>query len=343
MTGARRPVIGIGTLLSAMLLFSAALWFRRRKHRRDSDPVPAARRSRAPGPLARGLLMLVLVAVGLPTAIAAVSIPAVVSATRADADATEVHPDAAAVMPDAGDPAPESEELPEPAPDWGAVAREVEELGAQAQTRIGAVVVDLESGERLLDVGGGLVFTTASVYKLHKAYAILSRVEAGELAPDATIGGLSVHDCLESAIVRSENECTEAFIVSIGLDAHLAAAVATGAAQTVNEPFDMRSSPDDFAVYLSRLARGELLNEEHTAMLLDMMRRQVWREGIPAAVDSAVGPAGSVADKVGWLDGVRNDAGIVTIDGRSYAVVIFTESDDWTLVREIASRIVSAL
>jgi beta-lactamase class A len=78
-------------------------------------------------------------------------------------------------------------------------------------------------------------------------------------------------------------------------------------------------------------------------MLLDMMRRQVWREGIPAAVDSAVGPAGSVADKVGWLDGVRNDAGIVTIDGRSYAVVIFTESDDWTLVREIASRIVSAL
>ena len=78
------------------------------------------------------------------------------------------------------------------------------------------------------------------------------------------------------------------------------------------------------------------MNSSDTDRLLGLMKRQKYRDGIPA------GTGLPVADKVGFVDDVIHDAGIVYSPKGTYVLVIMTTSN-WSGIANAAKTINSGL
>ena len=58
------------------------------------------------------------------------------------------------------------------------------------------------------EVNGDRDFVTASTFKVFLAYAVMHKVETGELSMDSqTDMGLTARSCIEEMILRSTNAC----------------------------------------------------------------------------------------------------------------------------------------
>lgn len=77
----------------------------------------------------------------------------------------------------------------------------------------------------------------------------------------------------------------------------------------------------DLAVLLAAIARGEAASDSSTAIMLDILTHQEFRDGIPAGV-----PAGTrIASKTGGITGINHDAAVIYPPGRPpYVLVILT-------------------
>jgi beta-lactamase class A len=77
------------------------------------------------------------------------------------------------------------------------------------------------------------------------------------------------------------------------------------------------ATPREMVSLLERLYRGEIVSKEASAEMLDIMKKQMWRDGMPrhfADID--------VADKPGALDHLRSDVGIVFSKTAPIAIAI---------------------
>ncbi len=192
-------------------------------------------------------------------------------------------------------------------------------------------------------IGGGIqygtnsdkVYTSASTYKLFVAYSVMKRVDAGQLAWSSPINGTSVEICFEKMIVKSDNACPEAFLKQFGYGAVQAEARAIGASQTSIVPGNMRTSPQSLGVLLEKLGNGSLVSADSTNRALGLMRRQIFRKGIPS------GTSYLVADKVGFLDALLHDAAVVEAPQGKYVVVVMTDHSTWGRIAELTRMIVS--
>jgi len=194
-------------------------------------------------------------------------------------------------------------------------------------------------------IGGGTqyganaerVYTSASTYKLFVAYSIMKRIDAGELSWSSPIIGTTTEACFERMIVVSDNACPEAFLAQYGFGAVQAEARAIGASQASFSPGNMRISAQSLAVLLEKLDNGSLVSADSRGRLFGLMRRQVYRRGIPA------GTTYQVADKVGFLYALLHDASIVETPQGSYVVVIMTDNSSWGRIAELTRMIASTL
>lgn len=84
---------------------------------------------------------------------------------------------------------------------------------------------------------------------------------------------------------------------------------------------DNRTCAYDMALCLAALQSGQVLDEEHTAAALAILRRQQYREKIPALLP----PELSVAHKTGELDGVRHDVALVEVPEQPYVLALLTQ------------------
>lgn len=181
----------------------------------------------------------------------------------------------------------------------------------------------------------------ASTYKLFVAYAAYHEVEAGRLSLATSLSnGKTVEQCLEKAIVQSDNACAEAVGFKIGWNNVDQLIAAAGFSQTTLNNYaagggytgDKQSSAADISNLLVQLHDGKLMNAGHTTSLLDYMKRQVYRSGIPAGSGGSV-----VADKVGFLPSYTHDAAIVYGPDRTYVLVIMSETgDNWVNIKSLA-------
>jgi len=79
------------------------------------------------------------------------------------------------------------------------------------------------------------------------------------------------------------------------------------------------STPREMMMLLDAIYRGKLLNKEMTA---DFLR--VFSTNHPSFIPRDLPPDLKVADKEGELEAVRNDSGIVFVEGRPYVICVMT-------------------
>ncbi len=89
-------------------------------------------------------------------------------------------------------------------------------------------------------------------------------------------------------------------------------------------------TPGAQVAVLTLLQKGKLLNAKHTKYALDLMRHVIPEHRV--GVGSTAPEGADVAMKVGWVTGpdglwVMNSSGIVTLDGSTYVIAVYTDRD----------------
>jgi len=189
-------------------------------------------------------------------------------------------------------------------------------------------------GDNGVNANGNKTYHPASTYKLFVAYSVLKRVDSGQMSlGQTTSGGQTLAQCLDNMIVNSDNACAEWFGQTIGWNTLTSDARAIGASRTtLSRPFV--STTNDQALFLQKLESNQLgLTEPSRARLIDAMKRQVYRKGIPAGVGVPV------ADKVGFLEGYLHDSAIVYSPKGVYVLVIYSNGSSWGAIADAAKQI----
>ncbi len=196
-------------------------------------------------------------------------------------------------------------------------------------------VTNPATGKVLFERDAERQFTSASTYKLFVMYDMLARMEDGKLSPSSRLESWSADECVDAMIIYSQNECPQEWMYQMGYPHMQQVADSVGAKNTVFEFGNLRTAPADLAEFLGRLYRGELLNEKSTERAIELMVNQEFRDGIPAGVGEDI----VVADKVGWLDDVYHDAGIIYSPKGDFIMAIMTENLPVSALAEAAAAI----
>ncbi|WP_407538241.1 serine hydrolase [Deinococcus radiomollis] len=226
-----------------------------------------------------------------------------------------------------------------------------ERLASQGYAgQVALVVQDARTGETLHAEHETEVFPAASIIKLWLLVRGLWAAQTGQvplterltLAAEDRVPGsgvlhelgaglnLSWQDALTLMTVVSDNTATNLVIGRLGLEA-VQAWLAAGWPQTrlvgkLQLPPEERNEAQrrgernatiaaDAATLLGQLYRGELLGGPHTALALDILGRQQFRDILARHVprDAAGEPLFSVLSKSGELAGVHHDAGLLLL------------------------------
>jgi len=197
-------------------------------------------------------------------------------------------------------------------------------------------MVEISGDQRIVSYNDKQPSTSASTYKLYVAYSVLKRIEEGLWNwSDNFLGGQDVSSCFDDMIVNSDNNCAEAFLSKIGGAAVITEAHSIGCYDIVFSSVNYaKATSSDLALFLTKLEKGQILNQQSSRdRLIDAMKRNVYREGIPAASN------GVVANKVGFIEAILNDAAIIYNPTGVYVLVIMTNHSSWEKIASITSKI----
>ena len=205
-------------------------------------------------------------------------------------------------------------------------------LAAQVPGELGVVVLG-PAGEPVTARNPNRSFTSASLYKLFLAHAVLDRVDRGLIALTDTVPGttLTVQEAVDRMITWSDNVSGAALGQWLGWREVQAFAQGQGFESTTYDPATgeagtvaMTTTPDDVADFLDRLRKGELLSVPSTALLLGFLAAQQLDYALPTGLSPDV----EFAHKTGLLIQVSHDAGLVRFGGKEYVVAVLT--DGWS-------------
>lgn len=205
-------------------------------------------------------------------------------------------------------------------------------LAAQVPGEVGVVVLD-PAGGQVAARNPDRPFTSASLYKLFLAHAVLDRVDRGLIALTDTVPGttLTVQEAVDRMITWSDNVSGAALGQWLGWREVQAFAQGQGFESTTYDPATgvagtvaMTTTPDDVADFLDRLRKGELLAAPSSTLLLGFLAAQQ----LDYALSTGLSPDVEFAHKTGLLIQVSHDAGLVRVGGREYVVAVLT--DGWS-------------
>lgn len=192
----------------------------------------------------------------------------------------------------------------------------------------GVSMVELDGKKRRADFRGNEQFVTASTYKLFVAYSLLKQIDAGKRDWDSNAA------CFNKMISLSDNACAESFLSSLGLKTVTDDIQAIG---LKNSTFMKSGGPfttaNDLTLELGMIATGQNFSGANQQRLIAAMKANVYRKGIPAGVQ------GTVADKVGFMDGLLHDAAIVYGPNGTYVLAIMSDGSSWATIADLAKQI----
>lgn len=203
----------------------------------------------------------------------------------------------------------------------------------------GIIVRELGGQNRYADWQPDKDFVTASTYKMFLAYTVFIKMERGEIKSDQrTDMGWTVDECIREMIVNSTNPCAISLQNLVGwqvVDDMLREAGFSATTLNNRSGGDKHSTVRDETNFLLRLHSGTLMSKEHSDYLLSLLKRQVWRAGIPSGV-----PRGTVvADKVGLYGSWVHDVAIVYGPKSTYILGIMSRGGSDPKFADLSRRV----
>jgi beta-lactamase class A len=166
----------------------------------------------------------------------------------------------------------------------------------------------------------------------------LYTVQSSDLVPDSDLmGGLTpgvtrvtLRDLATMMVAVSDNSATNVLIDRVGMEKVNAMLDSLDLAHTrlrrkmmdldaAKRGRENIATPREMMMLLAAINRGKLLNQESTADFFKVLatNKDSW---IPRDLPAEV----KIANKPGSLEGVRNDSGIVFVEGRPYVICVMT-------------------
>jgi beta-lactamase class A len=205
---------------------------------------------------------------------------------------------------------------------------------ANSKGNVGIALHEIGGPGRVANAYGTKHWTTASTYKMFVAHYILKKIESGELKWNSeTTNGFTVTQCMDEMIILSQNMCSVYWGTKYGWANIEKLAHQHGMTNTFLPRGDFRSTPIDEAMFMRKLDQGELLKPETKKYLIDLFKKQHYRSGIPRGV------VGTVANKIGFVDGYLNDAGIVYGRQGTYVLAVMTYGSSWSSIADVARQV----
>lgn len=206
--------------------------------------------------------------------------------------------------------------------------------------RYGIVVRDLSGKDVSASLNAQKDFVPASTYKMFLAYAVLHKVQSGELTMDTmTDTGMSVRACIDEMILHSTNYCAVSLFNLVGEGWVHDFIIAQGFSSTkmrnsASADFEKHTTAQDETDFLIRLHSGTLLNRDNTNYMLGLMKRQVYRSGIPKGVSGT-----TVANKVGFYDGYKHDVAIIYAPRGTYVLTVLSYGGSDAKLADLSRRV----
>ena len=233
---------------------------------------------------------------------------------------------------------------------WQKLDSAIHDIDQHLDGVMGVAVEDLNTGDQFF-LHENEVFAQASSIKiavLASPYlqaqqgklklTDLYTVQASDLVPDSDImGGLTpgvtrvtLRDLATVMVAVSDNSATNVLIDRVGMDNVNAMLDALGLGHTrlrrkmmdldaAKQGRENISTPREMTMLLDAIYHGKVLNKESTSDFFKMLstNKDSWiPRDLPADVKSA--------NKPGALEGVRNDSGVVFVEGSPYVICVMT-------------------
>lgn len=176
---------------------------------------------------------------------------------------------------------------------------------------------------------------SASTYKLYIALRLFEDINTGHTAWNAPMLDTTVAGCFDRMILHSTNQCAETWINQFGRG-HLNQFLQVrgiSEATTFTSYDATRTSANDLLRVVEGVYNGQLASGHNREKLLDMMSRQIWRQGIPA------GTQGWTSNKVGFLWDYVHDVGVVHHPRGTYIVAIMTKGANYGIIAQITREL----
>jgi beta-lactamase class A len=233
---------------------------------------------------------------------------------------------------------------------WQKLESTIHDVDEHLDGVMGVAIEDLKTGDQFF-LRENEVFAQASSIKITVLANLylqaqqgklrltdLYTVQSSDLVPDSDImGGLTpgvtritLRDLATMMVAVSDNSATNVLIDRVGMDNVNAMLDSLGLAHTrlrrkmmdldaAKQGRENISTPREMMTLLEAIYRGKLLNQESTADFFKVLstNKDSW---IPRDLPAEV----KIANKPGSLAAVRNDSGIVFVEGRPYVICVMT-------------------
>ena len=233
---------------------------------------------------------------------------------------------------------------------WQKFEAAIHEVDQRLDGVMGVAIEDLSTGDQFF-LHENEVFAQASSIKIavladlylqaqqgKLKLADLYTVQASDLVPDSDImGGLTpgvtritMRDLATMMVAVSDNSATNVLIDRVGMENVNALLESLGLAHTrlrrkmmdleaARQGRENISTPREMMTLLGAIYRGKVLSKESAADFFKVLstNKDSW---IPRDLPADV----KIANKPGSLEGVRNDSGIVFVEGRPYVICVMT-------------------
>jgi beta-lactamase class A len=233
---------------------------------------------------------------------------------------------------------------------WQKLEAKIQEVDAKLDGVMGVAIEDLTTDDHLL-LHQDEVFAQASSIKITVLANLylqaqqgklklldLYTVRSSDLVPDSDIMGgltpgvtrLTLRDLATMMVAVSDNSATNVLIDRVGMENVNAMLDSLGLTHTrlrrkmmdlqaAKEGRENISTPHEMMALLAAIYHGKVLDKDSTGDFLKMLstNKDSW---IPRDLPSDL----KIANKPGSLEAVRNDSGIVFVEGRPYVICVMT-------------------
>jgi beta-lactamase class A len=233
---------------------------------------------------------------------------------------------------------------------WQKLEAQIHDIDQQLDGMLGVAIEDLNTGEHFL-LNQDEVFAQASSIKIAVLANLylqaqqgklkltdLYTVQSSDLVPDSDImNGLTpgvtritLRDLATMMVAVSDNSATNVLIDRVGMEnvnamldslslTHTRLRRKMMDLQAAKEGRENISTPREMMSLLDAIYHGKVLNREWSADFFKMLstNKDSW---IPRDLPADL----KIANKPGSLEAVRNDSGIVFVEGRPYVICVMT-------------------